>query len=169
LRQAQAAVPDEVELLKAKLADVQGGPPVTQVSPPAAVEVTDSAPILRAKPNGPQPSVAAVAARQRRPTHPVPVSCRIEWWRGYTTSQFHAKSRQRDGTEFLVMSSPSFRWRKATPPPKDLAAAAAAYSTLVAQLEADGWVVKGSQGDWYSLEMHRWPGAAPAWSPKGVA
>jgi hypothetical protein len=74
-----------------------------------------------------------------------------------------------DGTESMVMSSPSFRWRKSTPPPQDFEAAAAAHGTVVAQLEADGWVGERTRGEWYALELRRRADAAPRPKPKGVA
>jgi len=153
----QGPAPSEVELLKAKLADVEGGRPVAPDRAPAAVQVTGALPIAPAKPRRPRATPRAVAI------------CRIEWWRGYMTSEFHARCREADGTEAVVLRSPSFRWRKSTPPPKDLAPAAAAHATLVAQLEAGGWVGERTRGDWYSLELHRSAAVAEASKPKGVA
>jgi hypothetical protein len=168
-REAQVPAPSEVELLKAKLTDGEGGTPVASDATPAAAQATGAPPIAPAKPTQPEPSVASIAPRRPRATPQPTAVCRIEWWRGYMTSEFLATCRDADGTESVVLKSPSFRWRKSTPPPKDFAPAAAAHGTLVAQLEAAGWVGERTRGDWYSLELHRPAAVAAASNPKGVA
>jgi hypothetical protein len=167
LRVAEDPAPSDVELLKAKLAD-ERETPVAPDPAPASAQVIGAPAIAPAKPPQPEPSVASVAPR--RPATPRTTAvCRIEWWRGYMTSEFLATCKEADGTESDVLRSPSFRWRKSTPPPNDLAPAAAAHGTLVAQLEAAGWVVGRTRGDWYSLELHRPASVAVASKPKGVA
>jgi hypothetical protein len=164
-REAHDPVRNEVELLKAKLSDVEGGTPVAPDQAAAAVPVTGARP----KPTRPEPSVATVALRDARATPHATAVCRIEWWRGYMASEFQATCREPDGTASVVLKSPSFRWRKSTPPPQDFAPATAAYGTLVAQLEAAGWVGERTRGDWYSLELQRPAAVAAAAKPKGVA
>ena len=65
-------------------------------------------------------------------------SCRIEWWRGYVKSQFHAWVTRADGGQYIVERSPAFRWRHSNPPPAT-DHALAAYGALVDRLVALGW------------------------------
>jgi hypothetical protein len=89
-----------------------------------------------------------------------PSACRIDWWRGYVKSEFHAKLRRPDGSETILRSSPPFRWSKPTPPPKDLPRAVHAHATLVAELKAAGWIASGRGEHWYALELQ--PRQVPA-------
>jgi hypothetical protein len=167
-REARAAVLSEVEVLKAKLAELEGRTAAAPASAPPPVPVAGAAPSTPAKPARPESPVATAAPRERREAPPAAVVCRIEWWRGYMSSEFYATCRDVDGAESIVISSPSFRWRKSTPPPQDFEPAAAAHGTVVAQLEADGWVRERTRGEWYALELRRRAGAAPRRKPKGV-
>ena len=60
-----------------------------------------------------------------------------------------------DGHDYLFRTSPTFRWSKSTPPPKDASQVAHAHQTLVDDLAADGWVVSGGGDDWWALELKR--------------
>jgi hypothetical protein len=103
----------------------------------------------------------ATRPQQRRQRAPglrpaaAPTGCRIDWWRGYVKSEFHAKLRSGDGSEVTFRSSPPFRWNKSTPPPKDLPDAVQAHAALVAELKAAGWIASGSGKHWYALELQR--------------
>jgi hypothetical protein len=174
-RHAPESEPDEVGLLKAKLHGEGGG---TVAAAPAA-EARVEEPPPRVPParagrpqlvssGGPVPAHGA-PARSRRAGSPALPTCRIEWWRGYLSSEFYAARCDADGDGAVVLRSPSFRWRKSTPPPHDMPAAAEAHARLVAQLEADGWIAGKVGADWYSLELHRRPSAAAARTRKGEA
>jgi len=87
---------------------------------------------------------------------PAPPSCRIERWRGYTSSTFVLRTPAGETFE-----SPSFRWRKSAEPP-DEGDARRAYDELLAHLSADGWSVIGHGDAWYAAELtHPTLAAAP--------
>jgi hypothetical protein len=131
----------EVDVLKAKL----------------AVAPTRNGRRATPQPEPPAPLRMRRLARSAQPGQDEEAeTCRIVLWRGYVKCEFHAKMRTRGGQERVVLASPSFRWRKTTPPPPDVAEAAQAYEVLVADLEARGWVATPGRGDqWYSAELIR--------------
>jgi hypothetical protein len=148
-----AGAPRDDAVLKAKLARQPAKPPPlrTALGRPAAEQRASS----------PRPANVAVrrpgeAEPRRDARAEAPASCRIGWWRGYISSEFHAKVQTTDG-EALISRSRPFPWRKGTPPPKGLQQAADAHATLVSELEAAGWVATGCGDDWYSLELQRRP------------
>jgi hypothetical protein len=119
----------------------------------------DEVDLLKAKLGGAAQRQQPVALRPRRPqihaVAPTPQRCRIEWWRGYLKSEFYAQEVWPDAS--ILVTSPSFRWSKPTPPPETLAHIARAHAELVAQLEAAGWEVSGRGEHWYALELQRRP------------
>jgi len=129
----------DVTKLKAKLVERPAKRPV-RVEPAAKA----------ARRGAPQPPSGA---RRPAPKQVQPGRCRIEWWRGYVKSEFCANTQLPDGRESTLRRSPPFRWRKSTPPPKDLPEAAEAHETLVHELIEDGWVVSGGGSDWWALEL----------------
>jgi uncharacterized protein DUF4115 len=75
--------------------------------------------------------------------------CRIERWRGYVSSAFYASAG-----DDVVHLSETFRWRRKDSPP-DEGAARAAYDTVVAQLEADGWTQHSVGSVWHQTTFSR--------------
>jgi hypothetical protein len=165
LKLKQHAARDEArrddDVLKAKLA--QAPPPVksqTAAKAKVAVAATNAVAPVRAVPAPPvreQPVRAAAPAASpaplpaRRPARQP--EGRIEWWRGYTTSEFQAILRTADDARSLVMRSESFRWRKSTPPPSDVAQIADAHAALVTELRAAGWAVSDDGDEWYAFSF----------------
>jgi hypothetical protein len=132
---------EEVDVLKAKLAVAP-----TRNGRRATLEPEPPAPLRMRR--------VAESAQPRRSEEAE--TCRIVLWRGYVKCEFHAKMRTLDGQERVVLASPSFRWRKTTPPPPDVPEAAQAYEELVTDLEARGWVATPRRRDeWYSVELKR--------------
>jgi hypothetical protein len=103
----------------------------------------------------------AVTAPRTEPPASRALTCRIVLWRGYVKSEFHAKVTTAEGQKLTVFASPSFRWRKPEPPPREAPEIARAHSTLVEELGAAGWVATGNGDEWYSLEFER-RGTLPA-------
>lgn len=75
--------------------------------------------------------------------------CRVERWLGYVSSSFYALT---DTGE--VFESPTYRWRRAAPPPED-GAARAAYDSLVERLLAEGWEPEATGQTWYATSFVR--------------
>jgi hypothetical protein len=75
--------------------------------------------------------------------------CRVERWRGYVSSSFYALTETGE-----VLESPTFRWRRADPPPED-GAARAAYDSLVERLLAEGWEPEATGQTWYATTFVR--------------
>jgi hypothetical protein len=145
----------DVEVLKAKLAThAEPAPEPEPVRPPVELR-----PVRAVGAAAPPPEPLQPLPRRQGP-RPVPKPaapiCRIEWWRGYRKSHFDARVRTAEGEEAALLTSPPFRWKKSTPPPKDVSEVARAHEALLSELEAGGWVVIGSGDDWYALELrHR--------------
>jgi hypothetical protein len=132
-RPASSGRARDVGLLKEKLAEAAPRRTNGDVAIPPAV------------PTAPAKRTPARAAGTR--------SCRIEWWRGYVKSEFQARLRRPDGSETVLLTSPAFRWSKATPPPMDLPHVAQAHAALVAELKAAGWSPTRRGAQWYALEL----------------
>jgi hypothetical protein len=148
LKLKQLETSGESDLLKAKLARTQPGPskPTLRLAEPQ-VAVEPRSPVREQ----PQSAPAPIPARRLRQS----AEGRIVWWRGYMSSEFQALMHGADDAgQGLVMRSPSFRWRKSTPPPRELATAAAAYLALVDQLRAAGWVVAEDGEEWYASSFY---------------
>lgn len=93
--------------------------------------------------------------------------CAVARWRGYVSSSFVAVAA--DGSP--VVESPSFKWRRAEPPPAD-GAAADAYAVLLSELEALGWERSAAGAVWYETRFRRAvaaPPARPTPSPEAAA
>ena len=160
---AKDAKSQDLTKLRAKLLDspeearqpIQ--PPIdSPVSPAAPPTRTDDVPSPQPRRKAAAPPSPVNARPVARPV-PRPAQCRIEWWRGYVKSEFYATVRMPDEREYVLRTSPTFRWSKSTPPPKDASQVAHAHQTLVDDLAADGWVVSGGGGgdDWWALELKR--------------
>jgi hypothetical protein len=109
-----------------------------------------------AEPSGRANGAVPTAISRAAPERGVPASaCRIDWWRGYVKSEFHAKVRRPDGSEAVLLTSAAFRWSKPTPPPADLPHIARAHAALVAELKTGGWSASGCGDQWYELELQR--------------
>ena len=112
------------------------------------------------------------AARSAPQPGPAQAQCRIDWWRGYVKSEFYAKARMPDGREYVVCTSPGFRWSKSTPPPKEAPQVAQVHQELVDDLVAGGWVVSGVGDEWWALELRlageetTEPQKGAAWPPR---
>jgi hypothetical protein len=143
----------ELTLLKAKLAEE-----TTPAAPARAVVGTGRDERTARQERGLAPPSPRGGARLNL-VGPAPLTerCRIDWWRGYVKSEFHAKVERPDGSESVVMSSPPFRWSKPTPPPGDLPPVVAAHATLVRDLESAGWVATGHGDEWFTVELERRP------------
>lgn len=120
--------------------DRQGVNPASPASP------RSTAPRLR---QGATLRAAAVSLER-----PMPIKCRITWWRGYVNSVFYAIARTAAGDEQVIAESPHFRWHKAEPPPQN-AKALEAHRSLLELLERDGWSVAGTGDDWFAHELER--------------
>ena len=81
--------------------------------------------------------------------------CRIERWRGYVSSSFYALTETGE-----VFESPTYRWRRAAPPPEN-GAARAAYDSLVERLVAEGWEPETTGPTWYATTFVRRTFEAP--------
>jgi hypothetical protein len=141
--------------LKAKLGEPQTKtkrPPAEKRAPAAAKPKPANRPPIAST----EDATVAQAAPQP-PTATAPSLCRIEWRRNEEESRFCAIARSPTGEESVLLSSPSFEWNEATPPPKDFAHAGSAYLALVSQLAADRWVATDLGKDWYALELKRTP------------
>jgi len=82
-------------------------------------------------------------------------TCEVDWWRGYVKSHFYARLGAGGDRESILLTSPSFRWSKAEPPPPTLRHVADAHAALIAQLKADGWVPTRRGTHWYALQLQR--------------
>jgi hypothetical protein len=107
----------------------------------ATVDRPKPAPAARA-------AVAPSAAKER-------ATCEVDLWRGYVKSQFYAALRDGSGRESILLTSPTFRWSKAAPPPQTSPDVANAHAALIAQLKADGWVPTRRGTHWYALQLQR--------------
>ena len=96
----------------------------------------------------PRAAVAPSAVKER-------ATCEVDLWRGYVKSQFYAVLRDGSGRESILLTSPTFRWSKAAPPPPTSPHAANAHAALIAQLKADGWVPTRRGTHWYALQLQR--------------
>jgi hypothetical protein len=90
-----------------------------------------------------------------RPTPEAPARCRVEWRPDGDEYLFCAVARSSTGDESVLLSSPSFEWKRDTPPSKDFPQVGGAYRALVSRLAADGWMATGIHGQWYELELER--------------
>jgi hypothetical protein len=104
----------------------------------------------------PVPAPSQLLALPVRTEQPQPrlSECRIDWWRGYVKSAFHAVTQTTADEEELVAESSFFRWRKPEPPPQS-GPVAEAHSALVERLQRDGWSVVGTGEHWYELQLQR--------------
>jgi hypothetical protein len=148
------------EVLKAKLASRAESAPEPAREPEPVRAPVELRPVRAvgsaapaAEPLRPMPTPQGLRAAPR-PAEPV---CRIEWWRGYRKSHFDARVLTEEGDEAVLVTSPPFRWSKATPPSQHLQEVTRAHEVLLEQLEAGGWVVTGGGKDWYALELRRPP------------
>jgi hypothetical protein len=90
-----------------------------------------------------------------RPTPKAPARCRIEWRPDGDEYLFSAVARSSTGDESVLLRSPSFEWKRDTPPSKDFPQVGSAYRALVSRLAAEGWMATGIHGQWYELELER--------------
>jgi hypothetical protein len=84
-------------------------------------------------------------------------TCEIEWSRGRVHSEFHARAKRPDGSEYVAAISPGFgrHWRGRRATQEDRDAARTAYAALVEQLTREGWERSGAAPAWYAGRFRR--------------
>jgi hypothetical protein len=97
------------------------------------------------------PSPAVISAEER---------CSVDWLPGYVSALFVAKSSSDAKT--TLAASPTFRWRKASPPEEN-ETTSRALAAVVERLEQEGWVPAGQAGrEWFERAFVRPRKAAEA-------
>ncbi len=80
------------------------------------------------------------------------LACEIRWLRTKKASQFVAVECGAEGAESTIVVSMPFDWR-ASVPPRESPAAAAALGGLIDVLLSEGWVATGRGEEWFATKF----------------